>query len=113
MSELRAKRVKFTALLCEVVEWGNDIEGWEVAFGRDFDEADPNEHLRHMRGSLHYLGLANDLALYINGVYQESTEAYRPLGEYWKSLDPDLCCWGGDFKDADGCHFSITYQGKK
>ena len=112
MSELKDKRIKFTAYLCELIEWVSEEDTWNVAFGRDFDEADPKEHLRHRPGSLPYLGLANSLALYSDGVYQESTEAYRPLGEYWKSLDPD-CCWGGDFKDADGNHFSITYLGKK
>jgi hypothetical protein len=111
MGELRDKRIKFTAYLCQLIEWGNEEDGWDVALGRDYDEADENEPLRHMPGSLHYLGLANDLCLYINGVYQKSTEAYRPLGEYWKRLDRD-CRWGGDFKDPDGNHFSVAYGGK-
>ena len=111
MSELRDKRIKFTALLCELIEWGNEEDGWEIALGRDYDEGDPDERLRHMPGSLHYLGLANDLCLYINGVYQTTTEAYKPLGECWKSLGPD-CRWGGEFKKPDGNHFSLTYRGK-
>ena len=112
MSELRDKRIKFSINISNLVLWGNAHEGWEVAVGRDFDEADPKEKLRHRKGSLHYLGLANDLALYINGVYQTETSAYLELGQKWKNYDPD-CCWGGDFAKADGNHFSVTYGGMK
>ena len=107
---LKEKRIKFTKLLCALIQWGDSHANWEVALGRDFDEA--NEKIRHMAGSLHYMGLANDLALYVDGVYQEGTEAYRELGLMWKSYDKD-CCWGGDFKKADGNHFSVTFGGKK
>ena len=112
---LKEKRILFTRLLCWLIAWGNGQKGWQIALGRDFDEG--NEKLRHMRGSLHYLGLANDLALYINGDYQTTTEAYKRLGEFWKSLHPD-CRWGGDFRDKkgkpkpDGNHFSIIWEGK-
>ena len=109
MSELRDKRIKFTRLKAELVIWANTHPGWEVAEGRDFDEL--NEKFHHMKGSLHYSGLADDLALYINGIYQTTTEAYREIGEKWKSLDPDLR-WGGDFNKPDGNHISIQYQGK-
>lgn len=115
MSELLEKRLRFTRHLITLIAHFNQQPGIDIAIGRDFDEA--NEKLRHMRGSLHYLGLANDLALYIDGVYQTTTEAYAPLGKYWKSLHPDLR-WGGDFRDArgkpkpDGNHFSITFGGR-
>ena len=111
MMTLRETRILYTKCLCHLVMWANSEPGWEVAFGEDFDEADPKEKRRHMRGSLHYLGLANDLALYIHGEYQTSTEAYKKLGERWKALNP-LCRWGGDFKKKDGGHFSVTYGGK-
>ena len=112
MSELRDKRIKFSINISNLVLWGNAHEGWQVVLGQDFDEADPKEKRRHRKGSLHYLGLATDLALYVDGVYQEETSAYLELGQKWISYDPD-CCWGGAFAAADGCHFSITYRGKK
>lgn len=68
--------------------------------------------------SLHLICLAIDLKLFIDGVYQTESEAYRALGEKWKSLHP-LCRWGGDFKDRDGNpkpdgnHFSIEHEGRK
>ena len=63
--------------------------------------------------SLHLIRLAVDLNLFKDGTLLSSVEDYRPLGGFWKSLDP-LCCWGGDFTtrpDAD--HFSLTFQGIK
>ena len=55
--------------------------------------------------SKHQDSLAIDLALFIDGVYQTRTMDYMPLGELWKSLDPE-CIWGGDWKSfPDGNHF--------
>lgn len=57
--------------------------------------------------SLHKTGLAVDVNLILpNGTLAESVEDYRPLGEYWKSLNP-LNRWGGDFihPRPDGDHF--------
>jgi hypothetical protein len=107
--DLKNSRIKFTKLFCQLIQWGNSQSGYELAIGRDFDEG--HEPLHHMSGSLHYMGLANDLALYVDGVYQTDTEAYRRLGKAWLALDPD-CRWGGNFKQFDGNHFSITYGGK-
>ena len=68
-----------------------------------------------IRNSLHCIGLAIDLNLFKNNQYLDSTEAHRPLGEYWESLArPGLTTvWGGRFKKPDGNHYSIEYQGRK
>lgn len=106
---LREARITFTAGLVELIRWGNSHPDWQIALGRDFDEA--NEKLRHKKGSLHYLGLANDLALYIKGEYQTATEAYYVLGQHWEAMNKNFR-WGGRFKSADGNHFSFTWEGK-
>lgn len=63
--------------------------------------------------SLHLLSLAVDLHLFVNGVYQTDSSAYKVLGDKWKSMHP-LACWGGDFPNhPDGNHFSITHEGRK
>lgn len=61
-----------------------------------------------IRGSLHGERLAIDLNLFINGIYQTSSEAYRPLGEKWLALGGT---WGGIW--GDGNHFSIAHEGLK
>ena len=60
-----------------------------------------------IRNSLHCDGLAIDLVLFRDGRPLWATERYRKLGEYWESLRPGLCRWGGRF--SDGGHFSITH----
>lgn len=64
-----------------------------------------------IRLSVHQLGLALDLKLFKDGVYLTSSEDYRELGDWWKTLAPD-CRWGGDFP-GDGNHFSIEHNGVK
>ncbi len=75
----------------------------------------------HLPGGCHPVGLAEDVLLYADtdkdgeqDDYLTDSEAHRPFGTFWKSLHP-LCCWGGDFKDAqgrpkpDGNHYSILH----
>lgn len=99
---LREKRVSFTHALAKLIFWASE-QGYEVALAPDGQE--------HMKGSLHYSGLAKDLNLYRGGQYLIHSDDYRPLGEYWKSLHP-LARWGGDFP-GDGNHFSFEHEGRK
>ena len=62
----------------------------------------------HMKGSLHYDKLAIDLNLFKEGRYLSSTEAHRPLGEFWESIGGS---WGGHFDD--GNHYSLSHGGRK
>ena len=61
--------------------------------------------------SLHCKRLAVDLNLFIDGTYITNSDAYKPLGDYWKSLDP-LCRWGGRFARSDGNHYSLLWEGR-
>ena len=67
---------------------------------------------RGIAASLHTMRLAKDWNLFIKGVYQTRSEAYKPLGAFWKSLHKDNR-WGGDFTTKDGNHFSMTHGGKQ
>ena len=60
--------------------------------------------------SNHKIRLAIDLNLFIDEKYQTTTEAHKPLGEFWESLDPD-CAWGGHFND--GNHYSFSHLGRR
>ena len=64
--------------------------------------------------SLHTQRLAVDLMLFRGGVYQTSSEAYRPLANLWKQIGPHFGVVPGagiDFND--GNHFSCAYGGKR
>lgn len=60
--------------------------------------------------SVHPDRLAVDFNLFKNGKYLRQTEAHARLGAYWKTLHP-AARWGGDFKRADGNHYSFSPDG--
>jgi hypothetical protein len=61
--------------------------------------------------SVHRLRLAVDLNLFKDGKFLTDAADYLPFGAWWKSQNPDVARWGGDWGDAD--HFSFEYQGVK
>lgn len=75
-------------------------QGWELTGGELYrPEAMADLYAQQgigIKNSLHIKKLAIDLNLLVGGVLSLSIEAYKPLGDYWKSLDP-LNHWGGDF----------------
>jgi hypothetical protein len=112
---LKEARILFTTLKAEHVLWINRSAGLglgtRVAEGEGMDritERDPTSD--HMRTSLHHIGLAVDLDMYVNGEYQTTTEAHDASGRMWELRHP-LCRWGGRF--GDGNHYSIEWEGRK
>jgi len=91
------------------------MRAYEMGYKLTLGEGYVSSRTGHMPNSLHYIKLAHDFNLFKDGKYQQNTESYKELGEFWKSLStPDYeCCWGGDFKAKDGNHFSIAYNGRK
>jgi len=75
-------------------------QDYEVTFG---DAWAHEKDGRHIKGSFHYKRLAVDLNLFKDGRYLSSTEAHRPLGEFWRSIGGS---WGGYFERSDGNHYS-------
>lgn len=69
---------------------------------------------QHSLGGCHYMLLAQDFNLFLNGVWLKggSESIWKLFGEHWKSLHP-LCCWGGDFSNVDPNHISLTHNGRK
>jgi hypothetical protein len=113
---LSEKQQQFAILVAKLILWA-DEQGYAVTFGEAYRTPE-QAALNAKKGSgiansLHTVRLAVDLNLFKDGLYQTSSEAYKPLGDYWKSLHPD-CCFGGDFKPrADGNHFSLQHNGVK
>ena len=112
---LGQKQRKFARLVGKLIEW-TYANGYELTFGDAYRsplQAAANAAAgTGIARSLHTQRLAIDLNLFVNGEYQTASEAYAPLGAYWKTLDPD-CCWGGDFSKPDGNHLSLTHEGIK
>lgn len=116
---LLEKQQLFTRLVADLIAEAY-TRGYRLTFGEAMRSDQEAERLaalgRGIRNSVHRLRLAVDLNLFMRGadgrfVYQTTSEAYRPLGEYWKQLHP-LCRWGGDFARADGNHFSLEHDGR-
>lgn len=113
---LGQKQRLFTKLVGELIQFAY-ASGYELTFGdayRSPEQAKANAAAGSgIANSLHTQRLAIDLNLFRNGQYLTDSAAYKPLGDFWKSLDAG-CCWGGDFVTrADGNHFSITHNGVK
>lgn len=110
---LSQKRCRFTFAIARLIDWANS-EGIDVALDQvKRMQAEANANAAAGRGisnSLHLIGLAADLLIYVDGVYQTDGPLYEKLGRYWKTLSVD-CCWGGDFAKKDLCHFSLTHNG--
>jgi hypothetical protein len=83
--------------------------GYEVTLGDAF--RDPRVHgafgqkvAYGAANSFHKQRLAIDLNLFKDGKYLPDTDAHKPLGEWWVS---EGGTWGGNFKVADGNHYSL------
>ena len=116
---LGQKQRLFMSLLPRLIDYIY-AQGYECTMGDGY--RDPRSHGKQgsegpygRPQSAHKGRLAVDLNLFRGGVYLDDTEAHRPLGEYWKSLN-SFCVWGGDFdydgdgKGDDGNHYSMVHQ---
>ena len=79
-----------------------------MTFGESFDD----DGIGHMKRSLHYIRLAQDLCLFKDNEYLTDSDDYHVLGQFWKRMNP-LNRWGGDFASQDGNHFSMEWEGRQ
>ena len=111
---LSEKQRRFTECIGRLIQWAYS-NGFELTFGDAFrspEQAKANAAAgTGIANSVHTIRLAVDFNLFKDGEYQSTSEAHRPLGEYWVSLDPDAR-WGGNFQKSDGNHYSFTHEGR-
>ena len=112
---LGQKQRLFTKLVAQLIAYAYS-QGYELTLGDAY--RDPRVHgdmgakkSYSAASSSHKERLAIDLNLFKDGQFLTTTEAHKPLGDYWKRLHED-CRWGGEFKTPDGNHYSMTYQGR-
>jgi hypothetical protein len=110
----RAQQSAFARLVPRLIDKAFEL-GFEVTLGDAF--RDPRVHgalgvkmgYGH-RSSAHKEKMAIDLNLFKDGKFLDSTEAHKPLGEWWEKQHV-LARWGGRF--ADGNHYSFEVNGIK
>ena len=115
---LGEKQRLFTQFIGQLIEWAYS-EGYMLTFGDAYRDARVFGKMGTRKGygrsrSNHKVRLAVDFNLFKwNGsrwIYQTSTEAHRPLAEYWESLH-GLCAAGYRFND--GNHYSMEHMGRR
>ena len=107
MATLSVHQRRFTKMISLLIQYA-DLLGYELTFGDAYSQAKFGVHSVEPP-SFHFKRLAVDFNLFIDGDYQESTEAHKPLGTFWKFLGGT---WGGDFNKPDGNHYSYG-EGKR
>lgn len=117
---LREKQSLFVQLVAQLLLEAQ-LRGYALTFGEAYRSLQEAARLakagKGIAQSLHTARLAIDLNLFKDGRYLTSTEAHRPLGEWWEQQH-DLCRWGGRFTDSkgrpkpDGNHYSLEHGGR-
>jgi hypothetical protein len=92
---LRQKQSEFVRRISQLIDYATEL-GYELTFGDAFATTG------HIPNSKHYRRLAIDLNLFKDGIFLETTEDHKPLGEYWEKIGG---IWGGRFKNKDGNHY--------
>ena len=87
--------------------------GYEVTLGDAYRDPRLHGELGVKKGyghpkSAHKNRLAIDLNLFKDGKFLGTTDAHKPLGEWWESKGGS---WGGRFND--GNHYSLEHEGVK
>lgn len=111
----RQARCAFSMCVAELILYAS-TQGYEIAIDEATERLTEKDTTSdHRPNSLHHIGLAVDLLLYLNGVYLTDSVQYLFLGRFWKELGVKKglpLTWGGDFKHPDGNHFSLSWQGR-
>jgi hypothetical protein len=108
VASLSEERAKFSVMVSEFVIWANQQPGVRLVYDQVKRSAVDQSHYveegsAKTQNSAHLNGLAADLLLYLNEVYQRKTEAYQFLGEEWERRGGK---WGGRW-GWDGNHFQL------
>ena len=116
---LRAKQSVFLFNVSRLIQWafknGYELTGGELYRTEEQHQLNLKKGLSKAGRSLHQDRMAIDLMLFKDGNYLTKSEDYKPLGDYWVSLNTNNR-WGGDwdkdgnFKDEkflDGNHFEM------
>lgn len=106
-SKYKQSQINFLQAVAKLIIWAGR-NGYDLTLGDGYRAPSVFGPLGVKKGygeanSKHKERLAVDLHLHVDGKYQPSSEAHRPVGEKWESLGGT---WGGRFAKKDGNHYS-------
>jgi hypothetical protein len=99
---LREKQSKFVVMLALLIRRANAL-GYELTLGCGRCQLPGH----HMKNSLHYIGLAQDLNLFWQGHYLKSGVGHDVLHDYWDALG------GAERIPGDLNHYSLEHNGRR
>jgi hypothetical protein len=105
MSELGDLQRKFTLMVGRLIVW-TYTQGYELTLGESYNAYG----LGHMKDSLHYSRLAQDLNLFKDKVWlkgEEAEKGYNLMHDFWDSIG------GAKRIEKDLNHFSMEYLGRR
>lgn len=108
-ASLRPLQTQFAKELACLIEFAHSLPGYELTMGECWRPEEMQalylaDGRSKVRRSLHQDRLAVDINVFINGVWRTDREAFKPLANYWKSLDPEKNVSGYDW-NWDYNHF--------
>ncbi len=108
---LRQRQSRFAREVALLIQKATEL-GYEVTLGDAYRDPRAHGQFGEKKGyaatfSVHKVRLAVDLNLFRDGRFLTSSEAHRPLGEWWESRGADHR-WGGRWND--GNHYSFSYR---
>lgn len=101
--QLLAAQWDFSVKISKLILWANQM-GYQTTKGDAF--RDPRCPYGS-KSSRHRERLAEDINLFINGIYCDDTESHTPLGEQWEKMGG---IWGGRFASKDGNHYEWPFK---
>lgn len=111
---LRTIQTEFAKLVPRLIDRAFEM-GYEVTLGDAYRDPRAFGMMGVVKAyghpsSAHKRRMAIDLNLFKDGEFLDSSDAHRPLGEWWEQQHA-LARWGGRFQD--GNHYSFEYGGFK
>lgn len=108
---LRDKQVIFLQNIAKLIEYSKTLPGYELTAGEMYRTAEQqaiylSKGMTKRKVSQHQNRLAFDINIFIDGKYRTDKEAYKPLAEYWKSLNPNN--QSGYYWNWDLNHFEMN-----
>jgi len=91
----------FSVMIAKLILWA-DGQGYKVRMGEGYDD----DNTGHMKGSLHYIKLAQDLFVYKPGATEQDMEAHRRMHDCWDQLG------GAPRIEKDMNHYSVKWEGR-